>query len=473
MGNPTTLPTRPTLNPALKPFWLAPARNRVLYGGRSSSKSWDAAGFATYLASNFKLRILCVRQFQNKIEESVYTLLKAQIDRFGLTSQFRILDNKIIGRETETEFLFYGLWRSIDEIKSLEGIDILWIEEAHNLTEEQWKILEPTIRKAGSQIWIIFNPKLATDFVYRRFVLNPPPRTIKRLINYDENQFLSRTMLDVIEAARAEDEEEFAHIYLGVPKADDEGVIIKRSWIMAAIDAHLKLGFKPAGRKAVGFDVADDGEDKCANVFAHGSVVSWADEWKAGEDELLKSCSRTYAAARERGAAITYDSIGVGASAGAKFGEINDQRCAEGDTVTVHYEKFNAGGAVWNPDGIYQLPDITNKDMFANIKAQAWWTLADRFRNTYNAVHRGEQFSEDQLISIDSACPHLEKLIDELSTPKRDYDGNGRVKVESKKDLAKPTRKGGPRPSPNLADAFVMCFAPGDRHIELWTKLAQ
>ncbi len=472
MGNPTTLPTRPTLNPALKPFWLAPARNRVLYGGRSSSKSWDAAGFATYLASNFKLRILCVRQFQNKIEESVYTLLKAQIDRFGLSSQFRVLDNKIIGRETETEFLFYGLWRSIDEIKSLEGIDILWIEEAHNLTEEQWKILEPTIRKAGSQIWIIFNPKLATDFVYKRFVLNPPPRTIKRLINYDENQFLSRTMLDVIDAARAEDEEEFAHIYLGVPKADDEGVIIKRSWIMAAIDAHLKLGFAPAGRKAVGFDVADDGADKCANVYAHGSVVSWSDEWKAGEDELLKSCARTYAVARERGAAITYDSIGVGASAGAKFGEINAQRRELGETVFIHYEKFNAGGAVWEPDDLYQ-PNITNKDMFANIKAQAWWMLADRFRNTFNAVRRGEQFSEDQLISIDSACPNLEKMIDELSTPKRDYDGNGRVKVESKKDLAKPTRKGGPVPSPNLADAFVMCFAPGDRSLELWAKLAQ
>ena len=108
---------------------MAPARNRVLYGGRASTKSWDAAGFATFLTSNYKLRVLCVRQFQNKIEESVYTLLKAQISRFGLSSQFRILDNKIIGRETESEFLFYGLWRSIDEIKSLEGIDILWIDD--------------------------------------------------------------------------------------------------------------------------------------------------------------------------------------------------------------------------------------------------------------------------------------------------------------------------------------------------------
>src|SRR5690554_1241455 len=120
---------KPTLNPALKDFWLAPARNRVLIGGRSSSKSWDAAGFLTFLATNYKLRILCARQFQNKIEESVYTLLKAQIERFALRDKFRVLDNKIIGSETGAEFMFYGLWRHIDEIKSLEGIDILCIEE--------------------------------------------------------------------------------------------------------------------------------------------------------------------------------------------------------------------------------------------------------------------------------------------------------------------------------------------------------
>jgi phage terminase large subunit len=467
-------PDRPTLNPILRAFWAAksvgdrPVRNRVLYGGRASSKSWDAAGYATFLASNAKLRFLCVRQFQNKIEESVYTLLKNQIDRFGLASQFRVLDNKIIGRKTGAEFLFYGLWRSIDEIKSLEGIDVLWIEEGHNLTEDQWKILEATIRKQGSQVWIVFNPRLATDFAYKRFVVNPPPGTLVRLINYDENPFLSQTMLDVIAAAKAEDEDEFAHIYLGVPKDNDDDAIIKRSWIMAAIDAHKTLGFEPSGRKRIGFDVADSGADKCANVFSHGSVVSWADEWKAAEDELLKSCSRTYGAALERDALITYDCIGVGASAGAKFKEVNE---ASPSRFPIRYEKFNAGDAVWEPDREYQ-PKVTNKDMFSNLKAQAWWMLADRFRNTYNAVKRGEKFSDDKLISITSDCPHLDKLIDELATPKKDYDQNGRVKVESKKDLAKANRSGGPVPSPNLADAFVMCFAPGGSNLDVWAKLA-
>jgi hypothetical protein len=132
------------------------SRNKVLYGGRSSSKSWDAAGFAIYLADHYPLRFLCTRQIQNKIEESVYALLKIQINRFGLRHRFRILDNKIINRHTGAEFIFYGLWRHIEEIKSLESVDVLWNEEAHAITEAQWEILEPTIRKgdlnAGSSL---------------------------------------------------------------------------------------------------------------------------------------------------------------------------------------------------------------------------------------------------------------------------------------------------------------------------------
>lgn len=449
-------PGKPSLNPCLRSFWTAPARNRVLHGGRASSKSWDAAGYATYLAHHAKLRVLCVRQFQNRISESVYALLKIQIERFGLSDYFDIQRDKIYSTRTGAEFMFYGLWRSIDEIKSLESVDILWIEEAHNLTEEQWKILEPTIRKEHSQVWVVFNPKLATDFAYKRFVLNPPPNTIVRQINYDENPFLSETMLKIIEAAQLEDPDEFTHIYLGQPRMDDDGVIIKRSWLLAAIDAHKALGFQAEGRKRTGFDIADSGQDKCATVSAHGSVALGADLWKAAEDELLKSCTRVYHAARAAGSDITYDSIGVGASAGAKFGEINQ---ALPGAQHVKYAKFNAGGAVWRPETVYK-PDALgkgtkNKDMFSNIKAQAWWLLADRFRNTYNAVRKGESHPVDQMISLSSDMPYLNLLIDELSTPKRDYDANGRVKVESKKDLAKREVA-----SPNLADAMVMAYAP-------------
>ena len=440
---------KPTLNPELIDFWLTPARLRILYGGRSSTKSWDAAGFACFLAQRMKLKFLCVRQFQNKIEESVYTLLKEQINRFNLSSQFQIFNNRIISSKG-SEFFFYGLWRNIEEIKSTEGVDILWIEEAHSLTPSQWEILEPTIRKEGSQIWIIFNPGTTTDFVWQRFVVNPLPDSVVHQINYDRNPFLSRTMLNVIEAKKSEDYEEYEHIYLGVPRDDDDSVIIKRSWLNAAVDAHIKLGFEPAGSKRIGFDIADDGGDRCVNVMAHGNTATGMDWWKANEDELMKSCERTYANARQYQSEITYDSIGVGAMAGSKFDEINQAD----NRPPVDYHKFRAGGEVINPDREY-ANGVTNKDMFSNLKAQAWWLVADRLRNTWDAVTNGTDYPEEDLISISSTIPDLEKLLTELSTPKKDYDLTGRVKVESKKDLEKREVA-----SPDLADAFIMAFAP-------------
>lgn len=457
----------PTLNPVLQDFWLAkingsgePIRNRILYGGRASSKSWDAAGFAIFLACNLKIKVLCARQFQNKIEESVYSLLKLQIERFGLQRQFKILDNKIIHRRTGSEFVFYGLWRHIGEIKSLEGIDICWLEEAHALTEEQWKILEPTVRKEGSQFWIIFNPILSTDFAWRRFVVTPPRGSLVRQINYLENPFLSQTMQDVIAAAKAEDAEEFEHVYLGVPRDDDDMALIKRSWVMAAIDAHKVLGIEISGSKRLGFDVADGGKDKCATILAHGPLAVTSDLWKAREDELLKSATRAWSTAVEHDAEIVFDNIGVGAGVGAKVNELN----AEGGRRGPHIRHigFNAGGPVLRPDAIYvrSHPPRTNREYFANLKAQAGWSVADRLMNTFNAVTEGRQFSTDEMIFIDSEMPNLSLLIDELCTARRDFDNAGKVKVESKKDLAKKNREGGPRPSPNLNDAFVMAFAP-------------
>lgn len=442
--------TAPTLNPCLRDFWTTPARNRVLHGGRASSKSWDAAGFSVFLANKYRIKVLCARQFQNRIAESVYSLLKIQIERFGLGKNFDILNNKITSKTTGSEFMFYGLWRSIDEIKSLEDIDILWIEEAHNLTEKQWEILEPTIRKAHSQIWVIFNPRLATDFAYKRFVVNPPPNTVVREINYDENPFLSDTMLQIINAAREEDYEKYLHIYRGVPRQDDDSVIIKRSWIMAAIDAHKVLKWDVSGRKRIGFDIADSGQDKCAYVYAHGSVVLDADLWKAGEDELLKSCTKVFYEARAKNADVTYDSIGVGAGCGAKINELNKAM----DCRVLH-TKFNAGGSVFQPEKEYSA-GTKNRDHFLNIKAQAWWLVADRLRNTFNAVHNGQQFKVEEMISISSDTPYLSQIIDELSTPKRDFNENGKVMVESKKKL-----KDRDVDSPNLGDGFIMAFAPG------------
>jgi len=454
----------PTLNPALRPFWEARADTKVLKGGRASSKTWDAAGFAIFLAQRCTVKFLCMRQFQNKIDQSVYAILVSRINEFGLSREFDIQKTVITHKLTGSSFHFYGIRRNIEEIKGFEGADIGWIEEGEGLTAEQCKIIEPTLRKEGAHCWILYNPRFVADFV-EKFRHDPDNGVIVRQINYDENPFLTQTMLRKIAKMKAEDPDEYEHIYKGKPLSDDERTIIKRKFVEAAVGAHIKLGIEPAGRKRLGFDVADDGSDLNALSYFHGIVALWGENWKGQEDELLKSCTRTYNHAIRLDADVNYDSIGVGAHAGAKFNELNEVREVEELDGRVSYKKFNAGAKVIDPDGYYiDTPDekITNRDFFSNLKAQAWWLVADRFRNTYNALQVHDQggdwrtfYTEDELIAIDPHYPGLQDLITQLSTPRRDFDQAGRVKVESKKDL-----KAREVDSPNDADAFIMGQAP-------------
>ena len=298
----------------------------------------------------------------------------------------------------------------------------------------------------------MFNPDLVTDFVYQHFVVNTPPDTIVRHINYDENPFLSDTILKVINAKKKQDYEDYEYVYLGLPKTDDDMAIIKRSWINAAVDAHLKLGFKAEGTRVVGYDVADAGEDTNATAYKHGSVLLGIDEWRGKEDEMQKSSARAYGTAQGKGAKIVYDSIGVGAGVGSNIAQLN-RDASNLHSPNIEYAKFAASGAVIKPKREYEH-GVLNKDMFANLKAQAWWQLANRLRNTYNAVQDGAKFDPSEMISISSDIDQLESIKAQLSTPRQDRDNAGKVKVESKQDL----KKRGVA-SPNLADAIVMAFS--------------
>lgn len=448
------------INPALRQFWAAmktpegdDVRFRTLYGGRMSSKSHDAASNAIRRADAMEQRFLCLRMYQNRIADSVYTLLKDKIDYLGLSSRFQIFADAIEHKNNGSLFRFYGMARNIDEIKSFEKASVAWIEEAHNLTEEMFRVIRPTVmRNEGAEMWLTFNPKFATDFVYKRFVVNPPAGSISRLINYDENPFLSATALADIEAAKEEDFAEYQHVYLGVPYDNDDSVVIKRAWLQAAIDAHKTV--KPSsgiwtGPVTVGYDVADSGDDKNATTALSGSVCINLGEWRGGEDELRESAARVkQTAERLEASQVGYDCIGVGAGTGSHLNSLGWRK---------HF-KFNAGGKVSDPKRNYADSKIPNELFFANLKAQAWWLTADRFRNTYLAVTKGRQFAADDMISLSSECDPrmLDKLIDELSTPKRDFDNAGKVKVESKKDLAKRDVA-----SPNIADSFIIACSRG------------
>lgn len=431
------------LNENLKPFWRTRKPYKLLKGGRFSGKTQDAGGMAAFLARNYSLKFLCIRQFQNRIGDSVYTVIKEKIEVAGWTDEFDIGKSTIRHKTTGSEFLFYGIARNITDIKGTEGVDICWIEEGEGLTEDQWLVIDPTIRKEGAEIWLLWNPRFHTDFVQSKLPRLLGDDCIIRHINYEENRFLSDSARAKADRLKLVDYDMYRHIYLGEPLSDDDQVIIKLSWVMAAIGFELEA----SGKRVIGYDVADEGDDDNAIVKAHGSRVYGCDAWNKGD--VIESARKVYAVAQSEGAEIVFDSIGVGAGSKAEFRQL-----AQNEYRTIVATGFNAGGAVSRPDSVYK-EGKTNKDHFSNIKAQAWFTLADRFYNTYRAAVYGDEFPVDQLISIDPDLPHLEELKFELTAPRREYDGNMRVKVESKKDMKKRGIK-----SPNIADALVMCFVP-------------
>lgn len=234
--------------------------------------------------------------------------------------------------------------------------------------------------------------------------------------------------------------------------ASTDGILIPGKYVRACIDAHKKLGFGRKGKKVTGFDIMDGGTDWNGLVTRHGSVIYDIQKWRHEEDESRMSYKRVHEHCQKEGSDLRYDSVGVGSNAGSSFKEFNKSG------REVNYQPFNAGSSdLINPNKEYS-DGVKNKDKFANLKAQVTWLFADRIKNTYKAITHGEQFSEDELISFDSeSCDRdlLEELLSECARPKRDSDGNGRDKVESKKDLKKRGIE-----SPNLLDAAVMCFVP-------------
>lgn len=179
--------------PALE-FLFEPARYKVAHGGRGSGKSWGFARALLVLAAQSKLRILCTREVQKSIKDSVHKLLSDQIADMGLGAFFEILETEIRGRNGSS-FVFSGLSsQTVESIKSHEGVDIVWCEEAQNISKKSWDTLIPTIRKADSEIWVTFNPELDTDETYVRFVVSQPPNSVVRQVNYTDNPWFPEVL---------------------------------------------------------------------------------------------------------------------------------------------------------------------------------------------------------------------------------------------------------------------------------------
>lgn len=252
--------------------------------------------------------------------------------------------------------------------------------------------------------------------------------------------------------------------------ASAEGVVIPSAWVQAAIDAHIKLGIKITGRRSLALDVADTGRDKNAAAERHGILLVDCESWSGAtmiggrQWDIADTVEKMFGICEERGIDnFSYDADGLGASVRGDARKINERREAQAlqnrkapKLIRVTPFRGSASGeALYQPDSYVLGPDgkpldRTNKDFYANLKAQSWWSLRYRFQHTYAAVN-GKAYDPDAIISISSKVKELSRLTMEFSQPRYLINGAGKILIDKMPDGVA---------SPNLSDAVMIAYAP-------------
>nr|DAL52284.1 MAG TPA_asm: large terminase [Caudoviricetes sp.] len=215
-----------------------PHRYKVFYGGRGSGKSWAVARALIAMADFGRVRILCCREVQNSIRDSSYQTLKDTAERMGLFDRFDFKESEIEHKRTGSRFIFSGLLRNENSIRSKEGIDICWIEEASSVSRKSWDVLIPTIRKPGSELWLTFNP-LTVDDPTNDFLETPPPGAYVRKVNYTDNPYFPEVLREQMEWDKANDYEKYQHIWEGFPLTISGAQIFRGKYVVESIPDDL------------------------------------------------------------------------------------------------------------------------------------------------------------------------------------------------------------------------------------------
>ena len=211
-------------------------RYTVLHGGRGSGKSHAVATFLIVKALEQPKRILCTREIQQSLADSVKKLLEDKISDLGLTAFFEVQHDKIIGVNGSL-IIFKGLARNAQEIKSTEGLDYVWVEEAQNVSRHSLEILTPTVRKENSQILYTMNPTDAGDPVYVDYVLADRDDTLKIKANYSDNRYFPDVLVNEMEYCRRVDYDKYLHIWEGQCVAHSEAQVFYGKWVVDEVVA--------------------------------------------------------------------------------------------------------------------------------------------------------------------------------------------------------------------------------------------
>lgn len=226
---------------AFADLWT-PARYKAFYGGRGSGKSHSLATALVLMAASRPLRILCAREIQVSIKDSVKRLLDDKIAACGLDGFYESVRDEIRGKNGSL-FVFAGLRTNPDTVKSKEGFDIAWIEEAATVSERSFDLLRNTIRKPGSEIWLSWNPRLENDPIDVIFRGDePPPGSIVRRVNWQENPWFPDVLRDEMEWDKRRDPDKYAHIWLGEYQRNSEARVFK-NWKTEAFDTPDNASF--------------------------------------------------------------------------------------------------------------------------------------------------------------------------------------------------------------------------------------
>ena len=219
-----------------------PMRYKVFYGGRGSAKSWSFARALLLRGLDQSLRVLCCREQQNSMAESVHKLLSDQVDELGLSDVYTVQKDKIYGPKG-TEFSFEGIKHNAKRIKSYEGIDICWIEEGDAISYESMLILSPTMRKKGSEIWISFNPNKKSDYIYRTYVLSPPENCVSVFVSWRDNPWFSQELQDEMADLKKRDYDAYLNVWEGQPKVLLTGAVYMEE--LRKVRAERRIGVVP------------------------------------------------------------------------------------------------------------------------------------------------------------------------------------------------------------------------------------
>jgi len=279
-----------------------PYRYKIFYGGRGGAKSWQVAIVLLAMGASKPVRIFCGRELQKSIKDSVHKLLADQIRRLGLTGHYEILKSTIIGKPGTsaegTEFIFDGIKNAVTEIKSLEAIDICWIEEADKVSDNSWDILIPTIRKDESEIWATFNPSAKHAPTYKRFVLDPPPKekngkpyAYVKKVSWRDNPWFPEVLKDELEILKDKDYEKYLHVWEGEVLQFAEGAIYGKQMKKAREGKRIAdIPIEPIVEVETFWDLGKDDSTSIWFLQKVGPEYRWIDYFEMNNWEIADYC---------------------------------------------------------------------------------------------------------------------------------------------------------------------------------------